>query len=52
MSCKHQKILDLFYENAEAKETGWEREYWKFTELFCYLHDGKDYCDCVNEEIK
>jgi hypothetical protein len=50
MSCKHQEILDLFHENAEEKKIGWEREYWKFTELFVYLHNGKDWCDCNNKK--
>lgn len=41
MECKHKKIFDLFNENISDN-----KQYWLFTELFVYLHNGKDYCDC------
>jgi len=42
--CKHE----LFLESLGQPQTN--REYWIFTEIFVYLHNGKDYCNC--EEIE
>jgi hypothetical protein len=39
--CPHCKFLhDTFNFDDLAP-----REYWLFTEMFVYLHSGKDYCD-------
>jgi len=43
--CKHSD----FFSSLGAFQTN--REYWFYTEMFVYLHNGKDYCDC-NEELK
>jgi len=41
--CPHcEFIYNLFVEKIDAMT---EREYWILTEIFVYLHDGKDYCD-------
>lgn len=39
--CKHSRILKLFHDNIKT-----DRDYWLWTELFVYLHDGSDYCNC------
>ncbi len=39
--CKHSSILKLFHDNIKT-----DRDYWLWTELFVYLHDGSDYCNC------
>jgi hypothetical protein len=43
--CKHCEFLDtIFIPVSEMKDkTG--RDYWIFTEIFVYLHKGKDYCE-------
>lgn len=41
IECKHCKWLDELF-NLEIKNN---REYWFYTEIFVYLHNGKDYCD-------
>ncbi|HSH24129.1 MAG TPA: hypothetical protein VLA13_01125 [Massilibacterium sp.] len=39
MKCKHEELLDKFdLEN--------NREYWLMTEVFTYLHNGSDKCNC------
>lgn len=39
MECKHCNLL-----NKVFKDILNNREYWLFTEMFVYLHNGKDYC--------
>lgn len=38
--CKHEQFINSL---GEPKSN---REYWIMTEIFVYLHNGKDYCDC------
>ena len=38
--CKHAQFINSLG-NPQSK-----REYWIMTEIFCYLHNGKDVCDC------
>lgn len=40
-TCKHSEFFQKAFTNLAN-----EREYWLFTEVFCYLHNGKDYCNC------
>jgi len=39
--CKHTKTLDVIHSAIKTN-----RDYWLFTELFCLLHDNKDFCNC------
>jgi len=43
MSCKHAEFFNLIGDPQS------NREYWIFTETFVYLHGGKDYCNCQQE---
>ena len=38
--CKHEQFINSL---GEPKSN---REYWIMTEIFVYLHNNKDYCDC------
>lgn len=40
--CKHKNTLDSIHSKVKI-----DRDYWLFTELFCLLHDGKDFCNCI-----
>ena len=40
--CKHCEFLEKVFNVKDMTP----REYWIFTEIFTYLHDGKDYCNC------
>ena len=40
MKCKHCKFI-----NKVFKKWNTNYEYWLYTEMFVYLHDGKDYCN-------
>jgi len=40
--CKHCQFIDNTFPPANDMT---DREYWTFTEVFCYLHDGKDECN-------
>lgn len=45
--CKHCEFIEkTFYEINN------NYEYWLMTEVFVYLHNGKDYCDKHKGEIK
>jgi len=47
--CPHCKFLaELF--NEDKIESN--REYWIMTEVFVYLHEGKDYCNHTREGLK
>lgn len=39
--CKHTNFLRKTFTNITN-----EREYYLFTEVFCYLHGGNDFCNC------
>ena len=41
MSYRKCEVLDELFKRVE-KSTN--RDYWVMTELFCYLHNGRDYC--------
>ena len=43
--CKHQDFFDKTFTDLENP-----REYWIFTEVFCYLHGDIDYCNCNQAE--
>ena len=47
MKCKACELLDKIY---DLKPIQSNYDYWLFTELFVYLHDGKDYCDYKKEK--
>jgi len=40
--CPHCKFIS---ETFLPANDGTDREYWLMTEVFVYLHGGKDYCD-------
>ena len=40
--CRHCEFIETLFSKVVDMT---DREYYLFTELFCYLHDGKDYCD-------
>jgi len=44
--CPHCKFLDNLFK-GDIKNN---REYWIFTEIFVYLHNGKDYCNFKKKE--
>jgi hypothetical protein len=39
-----QFIKNTFFPILKCKDST-KREYWLMTEVFCFLHDGKDYCN-------
>jgi hypothetical protein len=41
-TCPHCEFLSTRFESGDTINN---REYWLMTEVFVYLHDGKDYCD-------
>ena len=41
-NCKHCKWIEKIFPDIKDMTN---REYWIMTEVFVYLHDGKDYCD-------
>lgn len=45
--CPHCAFLDYLFEPEGIQSN---REYWLFTEMYVYLHDGKDYCDFDKKE--
>jgi len=40
MTCRKCELLDELFQRTPTTN----RDYWVMTELFVYLHDGKDYC--------
>ena len=44
MGCKHN---DFFESLGDIQSN---REYWLITEFFVYLHEGKDFCNCDEQE--
>lgn len=47
--CPHCEFLSNTFKGATDAT---EREYWLFTEVFIYLHRGKDYCDNSYKWVK
>ena len=47
--CPHCKFLDSIFKPISEMPDRTNREYWIFTEMFVYLHDGKDYCNWHKE---
>ena len=41
-NCPHCKFLDTLFSDIKHRSY---REYWIYTEVFVYLHGGKDYCN-------
>jgi len=41
--CKHKKFLESLGKPQS------NREFWIMLEIFVYLHDGKDYCNCLEQ---
>lgn len=50
--CKYTKILDKVYMHYDGNECKDLTAYDECTRLFCILHNGNDYCDCWQEQIK
>ena len=46
--CPHCKFLSELFSNDEIESN---REYWIMTEVFVYLHDGKDYCNYMHKDM-
>lgn len=46
--CKHCEFLEKVFNVKDITP----REYWIFTEIFTYLHDGKDYCTDIESNKK
>ncbi len=42
--CKHCDFIESLFLDADTSS---KREYYIMTEVFVYLHNGKDYCDWV-----
>jgi len=43
--CKHCEQISKWMDYLTSCEDGMtNREYWIMTEVFVYLHNGKDYC--------
>ena len=40
--CKHCEFIEKTFPKASEMTN---REYWLFTEVYCYLHDGNDFCN-------
>ncbi len=47
IECPHCKWMKETFDYAEESTN---REYWIMTEVFVYLHNGKDYCDWGKNE--
>lgn len=45
IKCKHCEFLDSVFKPIFEMEDKTNREYWIYTEMFVYLHNGKDVCD-------
>lgn len=46
--CEATKAAGAAYLYAAKHGGASDRLYWLFTETFCELHGGKDYCDCAD----
>ena len=46
--CEHcKKLSEIFSGKLKTKY-----DYWLYTELFVWLHEGKDYCDKRTDQFK
>ncbi len=52
MECKHCEFLDKIFKPIFEMPDCSNREYWIFTEMYVHLHDGKDYCEIKNKELR
>lgn len=43
--CPHCEFIEKLYSNIES-----DKEYWQMTEVFVYLHNGKDYCNFFKKD--
>ena len=51
IKCPHCKFINELSEHlSKSPDKMTNREYWLITEIFVYLHNGKDYCNYM--EIK
>ena len=48
--CPHCKFIEKTFCGDHPIDSN--RNYWHMTEVFVYLHDGKDYCNFKREELK
>jgi len=44
--CPHCKFINDLFQKCDNN-----KEYWLMTEVFVYLHNGKDYCEFNEKEI-
>ena len=44
MKCKHCKYLEYYQKLINDRDISKEEKHLLITDLFVYLHDGKDYC--------
>jgi hypothetical protein len=49
--CSHCKFIDDIFGKVLKGVDATNREYWLMTEVFVYLHNGKDFCDISNGKI-
>ena len=54
MSCKAKycKLLNEFWMNFNITGNPTNRDYYIWTELFCIVHNGKDYCEELEKGVK
>jgi len=48
MKCPHCRFIDETFFGDHPIDSN--RNYWQMTEVFVYLHGGKDYCDWGEQE--
>ena len=49
--CVHETFLDNHYNELDKTKLTDREKHCLATELFVYLHNGNDYCDCKREQI-
>jgi hypothetical protein len=52
MNCPHCEFIDKIFRPISQLPDATNREYWIMTEVFVYLHGGKDYCTNLNRRVK
>ena len=50
-NCPHCEFLEKLGKYLIGCGDSTNREYWMITEMFVYLHSGKDYCNAENRII-
>lgn len=45
--CPHCEFISKTFDQYDMTP----REYWLMTEVFVYLHSGKDYCDVTKNKV-